>query len=88
MAEVVGLDGKRVDGEVPRDDRPEDVLEKLLGQIRDGSAKVTKLMIIVEGTIGESANHYFTRTSLATNSEAVALTVIGQRIIVDGVLDI
>lgn len=88
MAEIVGLNGKRVDGEIPRDDRPEDVLEKLLAQIRDGSAKVDRLIIIVEGSIGDSTNSYFTRTSLATNSEALALTVIGQRIITDGILDI
>jgi len=88
MSVVVGLDGKQVFDELPREDTPEFVLEKLLGQIKDGTAHVDRLIVIVEGSIGSQDNHYFTRASLATNSEALALTVIGQRILVDGILDV
>lgn len=88
MAEVVGLDGKKVDGIIPRTDRPEDVLGRLLSEIKDGSAKIDRLIVIVEGQIGDREKHYFTRTSLATTSEAVALTVIGTRMLIDGIFDI
>lgn len=88
MGKIVTLDGKQVDAEISRDDRPEDVLEKLLGEIRNGIVRPDRLMIIVEGEIKGGEAGYFTRTSLATNSEALALAVIAQRILVDGILDV
>ena len=88
MAEIVGLNGKRVDAEIPRDDTPEAVLEKLLGEIKNGTAKVTRLTIIVEGDIGDRKNHYFTRTSLATCAEAMCLASIAHRLFIAEMLDV
>ena len=43
MAEVVGLDGKIIGAEIPRDDRPEDVLERLFRDIKDGTLNARRL---------------------------------------------
>jgi len=88
MAEIVGLNGQKVDAEIPREDRPEDVLQTLLTEIRDGTVQVTRLIVIVEGSAGDSDNTYFTRTSLATRAEAISLTAIGQRLVIDNIFDV
>lgn len=85
MSEVVGLDGQRVDGEIPREDTPEAVLECLLEELRNGKVKVSRLTIIAEDVSGDC--RYFTRTSLATTAEAMCLAAVAHQMFLDELLD-
>lgn len=83
MGNLVGLDGKPLEGEIPVADTPEAVLSKLLDEIRAGTVQPIRLLVAVEGDAG-----FFNRSTKMTHSEAIALTNIANRLAVDSLLDV
>lgn len=84
VSNLVGLDGKPVSEPIPAVDTPEHILQALLEEIRAGKVTVKRLICVVEA---DADTPFFTRSSLMMNSEAIALTAVGHRLIVDDLLE-
>lgn len=79
---VVDLSNRPICAEIPADDTPVAVLEKLAAEIKDGKYAAVRIVIALESDAG-----YSYRSSRMTNAEAVTLIVVSTRLVVDGILD-
>jgi len=84
--QIVGLDGKVVEEEIPAEDTAEAVLQKLLDELRAGAYKPIRLMIMLEHE-DERGYRYMQRTSRMNYSESVTMATVAQRMLLDELLD-
>ena len=88
MAEIVKLNGERVDGRVSPEDTAEAVLTKLLSDIKAGEVNPHRLFIVAEDDTLKSGHRYFCRSTCMTYADAIVLAEVGKRIEMDSLLGV